>query len=609
MIRERKWLAGAVVVLLAAALVGLRHIASWDVWWHLAIGRESLRSGGTVPVDLWSYSFAGQPFVHKDLVGDIVLFGAYDALGFAGLALLRGLVVIVLSSALWIATPRASRDAVTWLAATLLLVVAVQSRIIPRPLMFTVAAFPVMLALLERARRHLSDLPRFVKAHLPILALQWLWLLLHRGGLLGLVLLLGHTLALALAFVLHTRPRWRGVAGPRPLPSVILASALLFGAAMLLGLLNPSGATLYTSAVAVSGDTIHRTGISEWAPLTWELARTVHPVASALIAMGLGLTIGRLGMALLDPQRPSPVHLWHLGVLVLFTVQGIASMRWLSYASGSAALVTALIGADWTLTRGTAFRPKGLMTILGFLGLGTLHLLNPSTVGLGEKPHRYPSGALAFADEAGLGADVHNAFVYGGYLLWHGDGERRVLIDGRNDMLYPSAFFARCAEAQRDPAVFRALQAEWPTDWVLAENTAGRESFTFLWHDPDWVPVYWSDPAIVWVRAAAHPALAAEAYRVLDPGHLVASLQAAIAVAPTRPDVAQRLEHELQRMLESAPESARPWTLAVLYFHARENEARRDEAFARLATLHPQHPMLPQLRAILDGGGGDDAAR
>ena len=104
MIRERKWLGGAVVVLLAAALVGFRHIASWDVWWHLAIGRESLRSGSTVPIDLWSYSFAGQPFVHKDLVGDIVLFGAYDALGFAGLALLPGLVVIVLSSALWIAT-------------------------------------------------------------------------------------------------------------------------------------------------------------------------------------------------------------------------------------------------------------------------------------------------------------------------------------------------------------------------------------------------------------------------------------------------------------------------------------------------------------------------
>lgn len=601
MTSPRKWIGGAIVVLLAAVLVGVRHIASWDVWWHLAIGRESVRSGSTVPVDLWSYSFAGAPFVHKDLVGDLVLFGAFDAFGFAGLALLRGLVVVVLSWALWIATPRASRDSVTWLAATLLLVVAVQSRIIPRPLMFTVAAFPVMLALIERARRHLSDLPRFVRAHLPILALQWVWLLLHRGGLLGLVLLLGHALALALAWALHTRPRWRGVAGPRPLPSVIIASALLFVAAVGIGLLNPSGATLYTSAVAVSGDAIHRTGISEWAPLTWELARSVHPIGSALIAMGLGLTIGRLGIALIDPQRPSPVHLWHLGVPVLFTVQGIASMRWLSYASGAAALVTALIGADWTLTRGTAFRPRGLMTILGFLGLGTLHLLNPSTVGLGEKPERYPADALAFADEAGLGADVHNAFVYGGYVIWHGDGARRVLIDGRNDMLYPSEFFAQCAEAQHDPAVFAALQAQWPTDWVLAENTAGRESFTFLWHDPAWVPVFWSDPAVVWVRRDAHPDLVAEAYRVLDPGHLVASLQAAIAASATQPAVGARLERELQWMLESAPESARPWTLAVLYFHARGDAERCDEAFETLVALHPQHPMLPQLRGILDG--------
>lgn len=594
----RQWAGGGIIVLLAAFLVGARRIASWDVWWHLAIGREAVRSGSTVPTDIWSYSFAGAPFVHKDLVGDIVLYGAFEALGFHGLVLLRALVVGVLALALWLATPRRSRDPVSWFVATLLLVVAVQSRVIPRPLMFTVALFPLMLALMERARRHLDDTGAFLRAHIPILAIQWLWLLLHRGGLLGLVLLLGHALALVLALGLHRAPSLRAAAGPRPTLPVVGASFVLFAAAVGIGLLNPSGATLYTSALSVTHDDVHRTGITEWAPLTWELARSVHPVASALITSALGLVIGRLGIAVMERDRPSPVHVWHLGVLLLFTWQGVQSMRWLSYASGIAALCVALISADWVVTRGTDFRPRGLMTILSFLGLGSLQLLNPGVVGIGISPDRYPTGALEFAAEHGLQRDVHNAFVYGGYVLWSADGAHRVLVDGRNDMLYPSEFFAQCSDAQADPAVFAELQREHPTSWVLAENVAGRESFAFLWHSPEWMPVYWSDPAVVWVRTDAYPELEPLAYRLLDPSFPTASLQMALQQFRDNADAHRQLQSELERMLTASPTSLRALATAALYFDQVGDIERRDGAMDMLRTHHADHEIVSQLPAV-----------
>lgn len=594
----RQWIAGAVVIVLAAILVGARRIASWDVWWHLAIGRDAVRTGSTLPLDTWSYSFEGAPFVHKDLVGDLVLYGAFEALGYPGLVLLRALVVITLAAALWLATPRRARDPVSWFAAALLLIIAVQSRIIPRPLMFTVALFPLMLALLERARAHLGDVRGFVRAHLPILALQWLWLLLHRGGLLGLVLLLGHACALALAVALHRAPAFRAAAGPRPAPPVVGAAFGLFAAAVLIGLANPSGLTLYTSALSVTHDDIHRTGITEWAPLTWELAETIHPVATLLIATAIGLVVGRLGIALIERDRPSPVHVWHLGVLLLFTWQGIQSMRWLSYASGTAALCVALISADWALTRGTSFRPRGLMTILGFLGLGLLHLLNPGIVGVGPLPNRYPEAALAFADEHDLGDDVHNAFVYGGYVIWHADGAHRVLVDGRNDMLYPSAFFDRCSRAQRDPQEFAALQAEHPTTWVLSENVPGRESFAFLWSDPEWAPVFWSDPAVVWIRTDAYPELAASQFRLLDPSFPTPSLQAALQRFGDDEAAHAQLRRELERMLTASPTSLRALTTAALYFDHVGDVARRDELAAMLMRHHGDHPVAQQLPSL-----------
>ena len=600
--RKAEWLGGAIIVLIASLLVGARRIASWDVWWHLAIGREAVRSGSTVPNDIWSYSFDGAPFVHKDLIGDIVLYGAFESLGFAGLVLLRAAVVGGLALAIWLAMPRRRRHPVAWLVATLLLAIAVQSRVIPRPLMFTVVAFPLTLALIERTRSHLDDVSAFLRAHLPILAVQWVWLLMHRGGLLGLVLLLGHACALALAFGLHRAPMLRTAAGPKPTLAVVGTAFGLFVAAVLIGLVNPSGATLYTSALSVTSDDIHRTGITEWAPLTWELAWSVHPVATSLIALALGLVVGRLSIAVIKRDRPSAVHVWHLGVLLLFVWQGVQSMRWLSYASGTAAVCVALVAADWLAKRGASFPTRVVMASSSVVGLGVLHLLNPGILGVGINPDRYPEGAMAFAEENGLERDVHNSFVYGGYVLWAADGEHRVLIDGRNDMLYPSEFFARCSRAQADPQVFAALQEELPTSWILAENVAGRESFAFLWSSPEWTPVYWSDVAVIWVRAHDHPELAPMAFRLLDPSFPTRSLEAALRQFGENEAAHRQIQSELDRMLAASPTSLRALTTAALYYDQIEDVGRRDDAMDLLLENYPEHDVVIRLPEMFTAG-------
>lgn len=586
----------AVVASCAALLIGLRQIGSWDFWWHLAIGREALQSRSFVPVDTFSYSFAGAAFRHKDLLGDVAFYSAFETAGFAGIALLRALAVGTLFFALWRLVEKPKRSALVVAIVAGITIAAVQQRLIPRPLMFTIAAFPLMLALIEHVRRKIPDGPAAVaRAHIPIIALQWLWLELHRGGILGIILLIGHVGALLLAMGMHLAPRLRAFAGPRATPAVVATFAALAALTTAIGALHPSGIGVYTTALSVTGDPIHRTRISEWAPLTWELARTIHPVTIVLLVAGWATAIAS-ALRSMTRDEPCPVQIWHVGVLALFTIQGVASMRWLSYASGAAAIILVLAGSAW-LAKHKFSPPRGATLLAGLLPLALAHALSPTPVGLGPMPNRFPTDALAFAASVGLAGDVHNSFVYGGYLTW--DARFDVLIDGRNDMLYPSEFYGQCVDAATDPSVFAALQDAHRTSWVLAENVPGRESFVFLADDPEWVAVYWSDPAIIYVRAEeAAPLIDAGALqpmRALHPFHLQPSLMHAIQSGH-----APAYEAELRHWLERNPESVRLWSMQALLAHAAGDTALRDEVMRQLRMQHPEHPAIDQLSALFD---------
>ena len=582
-------------VVAVGLLVGWRTLASWDVWWHLAIGRRAIETGSTVPLDTFSFSYLGEPFVHKDLFADILFYGAFDTLGFAGIALIRATAVVIAALGIYLATVDRRPSPAWWFAVTGVFVMAAQYRFIPRPLIFTIALFAVMLGLIERARGTIDQgsVRRFARAMLPAIVVQWAWLNLHRGGLLGLVLLAGHALALFLALLLHRVPAVSSVAGPKPTLPIALVGLAAFVVAVLVGLLNPSGFDLYSSGLAVTHDAIHRNFISEWQPLSWEVARAMHLPGMALLAVCWLWLVGRLVLAVWRRKSSPAADVWHLGVLFLFTVQGVSSMRWLSYAYAASAIIVVRLGAELTANRRTA--PKGLL-LLAFLAVFTgVHATNHHGLGLGEQPHRYPSGAFDFAAAHELGANVHNTFVYGGYTTWVHDGAFRTLIDGRNDMLFPSEFFLRCAHGEHDAEVFAGLQAEYPSDWVLASNTPGRESFLFLGTDPAWMPIYWSEPAIIYVERAQRPDLEHMAFRFVHPLDPIGSVYHAIEASAGDREQLNLIGDEISRLLEASPDSVRAMTLLVMFSHHTGDVAARDAALDRLHQVAPDHPAVIEL--------------
>lgn len=605
---QRSWFLAVVGIVAYAAVVSFRRVASWDVWWHLAIGREAMTTRTSVPVDTFSYSFAGAPYLHKDILADILFFVSFDQLGYAGIALIKAAAVLTAFIGIRIAMGRHGRP-LAWVVLAFVFAAAVQSRIIPRPLVFTVGFFPLMLGLIERARRRIDprDWTGFFVAMLPAIFLQWVWLNLHRGGLIGLVLLAGLALSLVLQFVLHRMGPLAHVAGPRPGGGTLLVGFAVFVIAAAGGLLNPSGVALYQSGLAVTHDPIHRSFISEWQPLTPELALSVHPIATFLLAITWLALAVRLLSALFSGRNRRPlIDVWHAGVLALFTYQGIASMRWLSYASAAAVVTLGLIVAealDEQEERQPLRQRAWAVPLAVLLGVAGLHLLDAHSPGLGPEPGRYPEGALAAADEMELEENVHNAFVYGGYTIWRSEGRRRVLIDGRNDMVYPSEFFLRCSRAQHDVALFAELWAETGGDWVLADNTPGRETFRFLSGHPDWMAVYWSEEAVIYVLRHERPDLADRALRFVRPAAPIESLGRALADAGQDPDRLSQIRQELLRMVGESREGIRANSLLALYYHHRGPSYRqqRDAVLAHLHAVYPDHPAVTELRMRLLG--------
>lgn len=587
-------------VLVVGLLVGWRTLASWDVWWHLAIGRRAIETGSTVQFDTFSFSYAGEPYVHNDLFADILFYGAFETMGFAGIALIRCAAVVVAAAGIYLAT-RDRRPSPAWfLAVTGVFIMAAQYRFIPRPLLFTIALFAVMLGLIERARATISDgsVRRFARAMLPAIALQWAWLNLHRGGLLGLVLLLGHSVALCLALLLHRLPAVSRVAGPKPTMPIVLVAFAAFVAAALLGLLNPNGSDLYTSGLAVTHDAIHRNMISEWQPLTWEVAKAMHLPGLALLTVCWVWLAGRLAVAVWRGKSSQSIDVWHLGVLFLFTYQGFSSMRWLTYAFAASAIIVVRLGAE--LMEGRRQAPTRGLLLLAFLAVCFgVNATNHHEFSLGEQPHRYPAAAFDFADDNELGFNVHNTFVYGGYTTWVHGSSYRSLIDGRNDMVFPSEFFRRCVAGEHDPEIFAGLQAQYPSDWVLANNTPGRESFLFLGADPDWMPIFWSEPAIIYARRAQRPDLEHLAFRFIHPLDPIGSAHRQLQISVDDTHRLNLIGDEIDRLLAASPNGVRALTLLVMFSYYTGDGVARDAAMDRLLQVAPNHPAVIELQRQL----------
>jgi len=137
---------------------------------------------------------------------------------------------------------------------------------------------------------------------------------------------------------------------------------------------------------------------------------------------------------------------------------------------------------------------------------------------LGVPPERFPVHAVAQLKASGLRGNIYNPDQFGGYLIWSFYPERRVLIDGRNELY--RAFIPEWQQAREDGRKWNAVLRKYRIDLAVEEyrnplrvTNAATGKVELLpadqvyWPRTEWLLLAKDDAGMVFARKAAFPGL------------------------------------------------------------------------------------------------------
>ncbi len=361
-----------------------------DAYWHLASGRWMVEHGAVLRSDVFSSTVAGQAYSVGEWLGEIVLYLSYLAGSWAGLVLLRALLV---GTAGFFLTRAAQRTgAPLALSVPIVAWALVLSSITwtDRPQLFTLALFPLLLDGLLAARQGRA---RLLWAVPPLLLV---WTNLHGGYALGLALLVIFAADAVLA--------------RRAAPAFVAATVVAFGVTFL----DPGSLGLGAAASHAAS------------PPRFIVEEAPPDVLTAAGAVFAAFVLATLVTALL--ARGS---LFDVLLLAPLLALGLSAQRQMPYFAFAATPFLARGAAELLGERLDRWRqrppPRAAITGLG-LGLAAAIAVSVATAPFAPDEARYPTGALA-ALHASAGV-LLNEYDWGGFLIWRA-AERPVFIDGR----------------------------------------------------------------------------------------------------------------------------------------------------------------------------------
>lgn len=442
-----------------------RLLADPDTHWHVAVGAWIWRTGAWPVADAFSHTFAGQPWIAKEWLSQIILFGAHALGGWTAVALLA-CASVAASFALLFRELALRMPAIPALAVTLVALTMASPQFLARPHILT---YPILVlwtaALAEAAERRAAPPWRLV-------ALMALWANLHAGYTLGFVVagLLGAEAVLG--------------AAPRDRVRLALRWALVGAACLGAACLTPYGARtlVITATMFGSGEAVSR--IAEWRPAGPDLQGAV---AVGALAAAVACLLGA-------PRR-------NLFRLLAVAACGYLMLRHMRFA-GPFAIVAAILAAPsaarWLPARRVSPAPADPRLPAAAAGLAALALAAALLRPPEPSPLTTPEAALRAARTLGLASGrVYNSYGFGGYLLAQGVP---TFIDGRTDQLFVGGFMAALERAQLGEGgagVVRFVEPYGVTWAILARDAPEAAQFEAA---PGWRRVYLDGTASVFAR-------------------------------------------------------------------------------------------------------------
>ena len=488
----------AAIVAGVVFLANLKTLSSFDVWYHLSLGRTISETGELPRQNLLSYTAAEHPALPLSWLFQWWLYQLHRAGGIPAIVVFRAVVLSGTFVLLLMCALRRGAGPITACALLGLAAIAARSRFVDRPQVVAYLLIASQVWLLERFLRRTEqvdtggrDLTREGIGLLVVLGvLQAVWANVHGSAILGVIVPAVYALGLMLDRVVLKR----GTTGRRF--SFILASPVV-------------------TAVSIAAN-----------PMGWGIL--TYPLTHARGFQELGIKdffVERAGVRLPELLGTQ----WPFAVLVMFCVAGlIASRRRVSSIDlgllcsigaafhsarfvGEAVLLVTPVAAGllspW-VDRLAARHLSGEWKRLWVAG--SLFLL--LSLGAALRDHRpwgfevdrneYPVAATDYVEKTGLGTRIFNDFEFGGYLAWRGID---VFMDSRGPGFYPAGLFRSYLSVidRRFPSEARGALDELEREFGFRTAIVHHHVPKKLFRSAElWEETYTDDTATVFVKRA-----------------------------------------------------------------------------------------------------------
>lgn len=445
-----------------------------DSQWHLKVGLDMLANRAFPVVDTYSYTFAGEPWIAKEWLGQVMMALAYQAAGWNGIAILMASAIGLTAFALaWFIS--ASIRPMIAFALALVMIVGLVPILNARPYLLTFPLLVIWTACLFDAARK-GNAPSFW-----LLPLMCLWSNIHSGFTLGFIIAACAFVEFAVATRLGKRRE--------------LGVWVLFGVLTLaVTLIHPYGykALLATVWLANGNEAVDL--IMEWN--AFDLKESpVH--AAIILAAFFGLLVSGIRFS---------VGVSLLTVFAFYSMFAHVRFIYLPFlavpvvlAYGVAQYLPAISTRQWAqdgrdaIEQFLSARFPPITAVLAAAMIFTFAMF-ASRATLQPDPEVAAPGAIAYAKTHGLDGNVLNSYNLGGALILNGI---KTYIDGRTDQLFLGGF-TLADDATKKGKGLDEILARHDISWaILATKDLRIPMFDAK---PGWKRVFSDADASIYVR-------------------------------------------------------------------------------------------------------------
>ncbi len=444
-----------------------------DLWWHIKVGEDILRTRHFPTTDPYSWTVSGHPWISYEWLGEVALACVNRMGGVPALAAF----LIVFSSAIilaiyGLATMRSGNSKAAFLSTLVLCSLAFGS-FTARPQMFGYFFLVLTVLALEKFR-HGTTWPLWT---LPLIFLAWVnthGSFIIGVGLIGLYLVCG-LFSLSVGSVEATA--WT------PKQRLQLESALLLCIVVLP--LTPYGTQLavYPFDMALS-QPVNVASVIEWRPMPFEL------VGGKIF---LGLIVIAVVMQMFVRFR------WHVAELVLLlggTAMACLHVRFILLFVPFFTPIFATMLAKWVPVYKRSIDKFVFNAVLMTATLVAIVHYWPAKKSLDESVAKtFPVGAVQYLREHPAPGKLFNTYGFGGYFVSAGIP---TFIDGRGDLYERGGVFGDYMHlTQFKPGAFGVLRNYDISVCVLERD---EPLATALLASPSWQRVYVDTTSAIYIR-------------------------------------------------------------------------------------------------------------